>query len=178
MNSNIVIRLFTFLACAFFLSSCDTSSSNATSTPELQHISLPQWQQQLAAYRGEIVVVDLWAMWCQPCIKRFPKMVTLDQQYRERGVQIVGVNLDNMNDEEAVANAQTFITKLNATFDNFHIRENLIDAFNQFGLRGIPVVVIYDRQGQERYRLTGGDPNNQFTEQDIEEAIVSLLAEG
>ena len=49
-------------------------------------------------------------------------------------------------------------------------------AFEKLNLIGIPAVIIYDRNGDERYRLTGDDPNNQYSGKDIEKAIQELLA--
>jgi hypothetical protein len=57
------------------------------------------------------------------------------------------------------------------------MNENMMDAFEMLDLLGIPAVFIYDRNGQERIRLTGDNPNKQFTDKNVEEAIVSLLAQ-
>ena len=65
---------------------------------------------------------------------------------------------------------------MNAVFDNFWMDENLMIAFEKLNLIGIPAVIIYDRNGDERYRLTGDDPNNQYSGKDIEKAIQELLA--
>src|SRR5690606_25942426 len=116
----------------------------------------------------------LWAMWCTSCIKRFPKMVDMHDEYAPKGVQIVALNLDNRDDPATVQHAQGFLREINASFDNYHMNENLIDAFDHFNLIGIPAVIIYDGEGRERFRLTGDNPNNQFTDADIEAAINEL----
>jgi thiol-disulfide isomerase/thioredoxin len=48
----------------------------------------------LASYRGKVVLVTYWATWCQPCLEELPRLQELSQQYRARGFEIVGVNLD------------------------------------------------------------------------------------
>jgi len=123
------------------------------------------------------VVVDAWAMWCTSCIKRFPKMVEMEKAFEGKNVQFVSLNLDDHQKTEAVAQAAAFLEEIGATFDNYHMNENLIDAFDHFDLIGIPAVLIYDKHGKERYRLTGDNPNRQFTDKDIENAINELLAE-
>ena len=70
-----------------------------------------------------------------------------------------------------------FLVDVDARFPNYHMRENLMVAFEQLDLLGIPAVFVYDGSGAERYRLTGDDPNNQFTEADVEHAVETLLAE-
>ena len=52
--------------------------------------------------------------------------------------------------------------------------ERLDIAFDKLDLLGIPVVVIYGRDGAEAARLTGDNPNDQFDEEDVEAAIVSV----
>lgn len=160
------------------VSACDNTRPAAGDSAQMKAVGFQEWDEQLASYQPSVVVVDMWAMWCTSCIKRFPKMVDMHDEYSPKGVEIVALNLDNRQDQDAVAQAQEFLHEINATFDNYHMDENLIDAFEHFSLIGIPAVLIYDGQGNERYRLTGDNPSQQFTDNDIEAAIKTLLAEG
>lgn len=184
LSDSIPSRFWKVAVAAFLLlslSACDSGGGNAGSAAEegvqLKAIGFQEWDRQLASYKPSIVVVDMWAMWCTSCIKRFPKMVEMHEEYAPRGVEFVSLNLDNRDDTAAVQQAEQFLKEMNATFDNFHMDENLINAFEHFNLIGIPAVVIYDGEGKERYRLTGTNPNKQFTDKDIEAAVNELLAE-
>jgi len=159
------------------VTACDNQSVEESESVTLEPIGFAEWDEQMQSYRGDIVVVDMWAMWCTSCIKRFPKMVEMNEQYADQGVQFVSLNLDDHQNTEAVQQADAFLKEMNATFDNFHMDENLIDAFDHLGLKGIPAVAIFDASGEERYRLTGDNPNKQFTDKDIDEAIQELLEE-
>ena len=64
---------------------------------------------------------------------------------------------------------------MKANFDHYHLDEALMNAFDKIDLLGIPAVLIYGKDGNERYRLTGDNPNKQFTEADIENAIKHLI---
>ena len=150
----------------------DPASTKVTFTP----LQFNEWQEKLTSYRPDIVVVDMWATWCSSCLEEFPKIVELHQQYKDRGVQFVSMNLDDHNDQPSLKNAEKFLQRMNADFDNFWMNENLMVAFERLNLIGIPAVIIYDRNGNESYRLSGDDPNNQYTGEDIEKAIEELLA--
>jgi thiol:disulfide interchange protein len=61
---------------------------------------------------------------------------------------------------------------------NYLMDEVIPDAFEKLDLLGVPAVYIYDSSGERRYKLTGDDPNNQFTEEDVEQAVEALVREG
>jgi len=60
--------------------------------------NLPQLNGQplhLASYRGKVVLLDFWATWCVPCRAEIPHFIELQQKYGDRGLQIIGVSMDD-----------------------------------------------------------------------------------
>ena len=60
--------------------------------------SLPELSGQtlvLSAYRGKVVVLDFWATWCDPCREEIPHLVDLQNKYRDQGLQIIGISMDD-----------------------------------------------------------------------------------
>ena len=143
-----------------------------------ERIGYEQWTQRLAELRGQIVVVDLWATWCSPCLRRFPHMVEMSRRFRGRGVTFVSLSLDNREDPQAVEAAREFVTRQRAFFPNYLLDENILQAFEKLDIAAVPAVFVYDRAGRRRYKLTGENPNKQFTEKDVEAAVTELLAGG
>lgn len=47
--------------------------------------------KRLAQFRGKVVLLDFWAVWCGPCVGSFPHLRDLDESYREDGLEVVGV---------------------------------------------------------------------------------------
>ncbi len=174
MSNNIKVITW-FLFFLFFLTACSAEKSEPTVQAEIHPLSFEQWSLQLKNYKNNILVVDLWAMWCVSCIERFPEMVKLHNKYKEKSVHFISMNLDDRNDLKSISAAQNFLTEMNANFDHFRMDENILEAFEYLNLISIPAVFIYDKHGEEKYRLTGDNPNQQFSEKDIELAIKSLL---
>ena len=176
-NSRFIISIF-IVTFYYIGSNLVASASNEITDSEISFTPLrySEWIEKLSTYTPNIVVVDMWATWCSSCLEEFPKIVELNRRYKDRNVQFVSMNLDDHTDQPSLDDALKFLQKMNASFDNFWMDENLMLAFKQLDLIGIPAVIIYDRDGKERYRLTGDNPNNQYTEKDIINALEKLLA--
>jgi thiol-disulfide isomerase/thioredoxin len=141
----------------------------------LEPVHFDQWKQELGSLRGKLVVVDVWATWCLPCLERFQHIVELDRRYRERGVTVISMSVDDRDDKKAAQIARQFLVKQNARFRNYLMDEPILDAFEKLGVQGIPAVFIYDRTGRQRYFLNADDPNRQFTAKDVDDAVATLL---
>ncbi len=163
------------LGVLFLAASLLSTNLIAADDIRLERIKYAEWQEKLESYPPDVVVVDFWATWCVSCIERFPKMIELYHRYQGRGVRFVSMCLDEYTDKPAIDRAQQFLKKSQATFENYLMDENLMKAFEWLDLIGIPAVIIYDREGNERFRLTGDNPNKQFTDEDIEAAINKLI---
>lgn len=173
-RSGIILALLLFGGCS---GRPDKAGDAGRTDPvTLVPVSFDVWQGKLASYKGDIVVVDNWATWCVPCVERFPHMVELYQKYRSKGVRFISMCLDDRDDPDALRRAEQFLVAQHATFENYRMDEVVPDAFEKLDLLGIPAVFVYDRSGKLRYRLTGDDPNHQFTDADVEGAIEKLLA--
>lgn len=178
------------IALAFVLVACgksEVAEAPATSPPPaetteapvevaLKPVTFEAWQAELASMKGSVVVVDLWATWCIPCIERFPKMVEMSERYEGTGVRFVSLSLDDRDDATTVPQVTKFLEKNRATsMSNYLMDEIIPDAFEKLDLLGIPAVYIYDENGTLAHRLTGDDPNNQFTEEDVEKAVEAMV---
>lgn len=169
-------RYITLLIISTALLFCSSGYAEGESTDlQMTPISYIEWEAQRQQYLPSVLVVDMWAMWCVSCIERFPEMVKLHDEYKNQNVQFVSMNLDDREDTLSLKKAEKFLTTMNANFDHYRMNENLLHAFEKIDLIGIPAVLIYDRKGNEQYRLTGDNPNKQFTEKDIEAAVNNLL---
>lgn len=99
-----------------------------------------QQSSHLKQYKGKVVYVDFWASWCGPCAQSFPFLNKLHQQFKDQGLQIIGVNLDENLDD-----AKTFLTKIPAEFAiSIDDSKQCAEAF---AVEAMPSSYIIDRKG-------------------------------
>jgi thiol-disulfide isomerase/thioredoxin len=133
----------------------------------------------LAKHRGQVVLVDFWATWCGPCVEQLPHTITLARQLGKRGLTVVTVSIDDPGELERVTE---FLRTQGAgvatnLISQFGASPKSMEAFEITG-GAVPHYKLYDRSGQLRQTF-GVDPaaKNQFTQQEIDAAIESLLTE-
>jgi thiol-disulfide isomerase/thioredoxin len=107
---------------------------------------------RLGDFRGEVVVLNLWATWCPPCVAEMPTLAALAAHYEGQPVRVLAVSIDRPDD---VDRARTFIGQ-HAPLD-FYSDPNMKLAFDLVPpAPGMPTTVIYGADGVERARLSGG----------------------
>jgi len=99
-------------------------------------------------YKGKVVLVDFWASWCVPCKTSFPAVDGLFKDYRDRGLQVVAVNVDE-RDRDAQAFLQPRPHVMPIAFDP---KGELARDFN---VEAMPSSFLSDRAGYVRFVHTG-----------------------
>lgn len=98
----------------------------------------------LADYRGKIVLLDFWAVWCGPCVGEMPNVKAVYEKYHDRGFEIIGISLDS---DEAVL--REFIKENQLPWRQIFDGEGWKGALVQkYGVRGIPAPFLLDRKGK------------------------------
>jgi thiol-disulfide isomerase/thioredoxin len=105
----------------------------------------------LADFRGKVIVVNLWATWCPPCIAELPTLAALQQAYSSDRFEVVAISLDRLGDREA---AIEDLEKFSGGSLRFLHEPSYGIAFDMQAV-GLPMTVIYDAEGIERARLPG-----------------------
>ena len=104
----------------------------------------------LEDFRGRVVVLNLWATWCTPCVAEMPMLDRLQQQLGEEDALVVALSIDR-GGQEAV---QEFYQRTGVTHLKVFV-DPTMRAQSDLGLLGLPTTLIIDREGRERGRLVG-----------------------
>lgn len=99
---------------------------------------------------GKIVIVDFWASWCAPCRAAFPGLKEIAEKYKDKGVIIVGVSVD-----EDKADMDAFVRKMTPNFPI--VRDTDSKFVEKLDVQVMPTTFIIDREGKVAVVHSGYD---------------------
>lgn len=102
----------------------------------------------LADFRGQVTVVNVWATWCPPCRSEQPDLVRTAQRYADRGVQFVGLNFN-----DNIAAARVWIDEFDVPYDSLFDEEGR--SALDLGYPYLPDTYVVDRKGTIRWAIYG-----------------------
>jgi thiol-disulfide isomerase/thioredoxin len=108
--------------------------------------------QRIDQWRGKVLVVNFWATWCPPCLTEIPEFIRMQVQYREQGLQFVGVAIDQP-DKVAV-----FADKMGINYPVLIGALDAVELLRTLGnpQGGLPFTVVFDRSGKLAATELGG----------------------
>lgn len=172
------LALFIFLSLAFSaLTSCtstqtapagnETSTDQPTDKKKIVYPPAPQaimtadvknldsTVYKLQDKKGKVVLVNLWATWCGPCIGEMPHLIEMQEKYRDKGFEIIGLDTDDEGKEEIEAFAAKQKLNYQLGWANMDIMTEFVKLSK---MNGIPQSILINREGQLTGVFTGGSP--------------------
>ncbi len=98
---------------------------------------------------GRVVVLNFWAPWCEPCRDEMPMLNSLQKEYGGRGLQVLGLTLDEP------AAARMFAAQIEIAYPLLVGLEEILDLQSAYGDTRLPFTVVIDRTGRVTYRQAG-----------------------
>jgi cytochrome c biogenesis protein CcmG, thiol:disulfide interchange protein DsbE len=109
--------------------------------PELVMAQLDGGTWRMVDHRGQVVLVNYWATWCEPCWEETPGLIRLARELGPKGLAVVGVAIDEGGRE-----------KVKKFVDEFHVPYPvaLPERMSQmeYGMEGVPTTILVDKQGR------------------------------
>jgi peroxiredoxin len=96
----------------------------------------------IADYKGQVVLLNVWATWCLPCRTEMPSIQALYDRFGSRGLKVVAVSIDNPGTEEKI---RQFRDQYGLTFEILHDASGLIKR--DYQTTGVPETFVIGRDG-------------------------------
>jgi cytochrome c biogenesis protein CcmG/thiol:disulfide interchange protein DsbE len=115
--------------------------------------------------KGKVVILNFWATWCPPCRDEVPDFVRLQAKYRDQGLAIVGLSLD----QGGANDVRPFVAEYDVNYTMLIANQDVAESYG--GVQGIPTTFVLDREGTIVKRFVG-----RVSAEAFEEAVRPLLA--
>ncbi len=163
MNQRILI-----LSALLALSSSLSATEMGEKMPACEIMQITDTQRlELRQLGNKVLYVDFWASWCPPCAQSFPFMNELSRDFKDKGLQVLGINMDQSTED-----TKAFLAKYPAHFPvGTDIDEN---CAKNFAIKAMPSSFLIDRKGVIRYTHLGFRADDT---KDIRALIEQLITE-
>lgn len=171
-----IVTFLSILLVIFMFSSCNNpeqkESTKETEEPsrnaaiDFTLYDLDGVELTLSEQKGNIVLVDFWATWCPPCVVEIPHLIEFHDKYKDRGLVLWGVSLDNKREKIV-----DFVDKHNINYTILLGNQSVAKSYN---VQGIPTTILFDKENRIAYKHVGFAPG---MEEQLEEEILQLLNE-
>jgi peroxiredoxin len=98
--------------------------------------------RSLDDYRGQPVLLNVWATWCDPCRDEMPSMQRLYEALKDRGLRVVAISVDDRGSDGLI---REFAKEHQLTFDILH--DNSLQIMKQYQMRGVPETFLISKEG-------------------------------
>ena len=117
-------------------------------TPALEVQTIKGAPVSLKALQGQVVVVNFWASWCEPCMAEMPSLARLGERMKGKPFRLVTVNYAESREKIDLFLAKTGL-------DLPVVADHQGDAADAWGVGGLPMTFVVDKSGRVRYRSFG-----------------------
>lgn len=149
----------------------DSRDANTPDHPGVELITAAEFQRALVALRGRVVIVNLWATWCVPCLKEVPTLVKLGEEFADDGVTLVGLAMDDPADRLSLV--APFHRKYFPAFRSWQRAgsemDTLVSVIDPAWNEVLPTTYLIGRDGKVAERIQGVRSYEEFRA-----AVVSL----
>lgn len=127
--------------------------------------------------KGKVLLVNIWGIWCGPCRAEMPHLVELQDLYRDRGFEILGMNIGDQNGSpEGVEAIKTFAEKMKLNYTIVRSPSSTTEQFYRVTKQQVvPQTLLIDRDGHLRGVFVGGGAR---VINSMKETLEKTMAEG
>ena len=128
----------------------DAPAGVGMSAPDVTALTLAGDTVALSSFRGEPLLLNLWATWCVPCRRETPYLQALHRRWSEAGLRVVGISLDQRGFGREV---RKFIDEFGVTYTV--LRDPDMVVSDRYAVAGLPATFLIERTGTIRHAVLG-----------------------
>ncbi len=117
-----------------------------------------------SVFANKVVLLNFWATWCPPCLAEIPALKALQNDYRAKGFEVVGISVD----EDGSQAVKAFVEKKGINYSILMSTDEVVEAYG--GIRAIPTTFLISRDGKIVRKYFGEQRKSV-----LEEAIKKLI---
>jgi thiol-disulfide isomerase/thioredoxin len=166
----ILVTIVSFFSTARTVEHSDVSAAGTPvieisgSLPTVQLLTASGLRDIIRHRNGKVLVLNIWATWCLPCMEEFPSLMRITDTYDTNKVEVVGISIDYA--DEIPSKVIPFLKKNKIPFRmylaQFSSQEQFINSLKRSWNGAIPATFIYDRNGRQKIALIGEQSFEQF----------------
>ena len=123
--------------------------NNSSQAPDFTVKDLKGREISLSNYSGKVVFLNFWATWCGPCKAEIPDLIQAYKQYKDKGMEIIGISVDRISPKSVLK----FAEKYKINYPIIMGTEKILNDYDPGPY--IPTTIIVDQEGKIRHRHIG-----------------------
>ncbi|MEW6126924.1 MAG: TlpA disulfide reductase family protein [Acidobacteriota bacterium] len=140
-------------------STSNAANAKAAAPPDFDVKNLDGGSFKLSSYKGKVLVLDFWAVWCPPCREEVPQLVRIAREQKERGVEVVGLHIDDKG-RTSQQGIRNFVSQFNINYTVGIASDDMFIAYLGEENDTIPQTLVFDRNGKVIAHLIGYDDSH------------------
>ncbi|MGB2869814.1 MAG: TlpA family protein disulfide reductase [Bacteroidota bacterium] len=143
---------------------CEGVEAPADDKVVVESLNEEKFRKLIKERNGKILLLNVWATWCAPCVEEFPDLVRLHNESEGSSVEVVVLSIDEPEDvqQKIIPFLKQHHATMKAYVKGFKKDDALIDALNKNWSGAVPATFLYDTNGNQRSFLVGKRSLEQF----------------
>ncbi|HEU5209336.1 MAG TPA: TlpA disulfide reductase family protein [Longimicrobiales bacterium] len=151
IRGSVLVLFLTLLSLAWVNRATYAPLDTGAPAPDFSYPTLAGDTISLSGLRGQVVLLNIWATWCPPCVREMPSMQRLHELLGEEGLRIVAVSVDAPG---ALGDVRSFVHEYGLEFEILLNPGGGIQ--DTYAVTGLPTTFLIDRDGRIRRKVLGG----------------------
>jgi len=140
--------------------------------PALRSVTPDELAREIAAMRGKVIMLNVWASWCVPCLKEIPDLLMIEAELGDKGFVLLGLSIDEPGDAARVESLrQKYFAGFHTLVRNSTDMDALVSVVDPAWNEVVPTTYLLGRDGRTLSRIQG-----KKTVEEFREAVLAALA--